>query len=437
MARTIVGALDLRPSTMSRCRPRHTRRTPSGLRLAGRRVVVVGGGNVAQRRVPALLAAGADVVVVSPEVTPALEGHGCGELTWVRRGFRPDDLDDAWYVVAATDHPEVNARGGGGGRGAAGLLRAGRRRPRGAAPGPRPSAATTASRSPCWATGSRGSRRRCATTSWRRCATGALDASARARPHPRRGPGRRRSGRPRARRPWRPGTRSPPPTSSWRIGWPRASSSTSCLPTSSSSTSPSCRGAARPRRSRSTASSIDRARAGKRVVRFKGGDGFVFGRGFEEVLACRGAGVPVTVVPGLTSADRGAGRARDPGHPPRGRPRVHGGLRAPAARTSRVAGDLVGVGAPGGTVVLLMAVENAPAIAAALIDRRPGAATPVAVVVEGTMPGERVVCPPCGRLARRPRPAGGEAARHHRGGGRGRRGAPDATRAGELGTWLT
>ena len=46
---------------------------------------------------------------------------------------------------------------------------------------------------------------------------------------------------------------------------------------------------------------VERALAGKRVVRFKGGDNFVFGRGYEEVLACREAGVPVTVIPGLTS----------------------------------------------------------------------------------------------------------------------------------------
>ncbi len=55
---------------------------PVGLRLAGRRVVVVGGGHVAQRRVPALIGAGADVLLVSPEVTPALEGLA-GEITWV------------------------------------------------------------------------------------------------------------------------------------------------------------------------------------------------------------------------------------------------------------------------------------------------------------------------------------------------------------------
>ena len=46
---------------------------------------------------------------------------------------------------------------------------------------------------------------------------------------------------------------------------------------------------------------VERALAGKRVVRFKGGDNFVFGRGYEEVLACREAGVPVTVIPGLSS----------------------------------------------------------------------------------------------------------------------------------------
>ena len=77
---------------------------PVGLRLHGRRVVVVGGGSVAQRRVPALLAAGADVVVVSPEVTPALEGM-TGELTWQARALEPADLDGAWYVVAATNDP--------------------------------------------------------------------------------------------------------------------------------------------------------------------------------------------------------------------------------------------------------------------------------------------------------------------------------------------
>ena len=82
---------------------------PVGLRLAGRRVVVVGGGHVAQRRVPALIAAGADVLLVSPEVTPAIEGM-TSEITWEARGFEEGDLDGAWYVVAATDDPDANER---------------------------------------------------------------------------------------------------------------------------------------------------------------------------------------------------------------------------------------------------------------------------------------------------------------------------------------
>src|SRR6185503_11976809 len=82
---------------------------PSGLRLSGRRVVVVGGGHVAQRRVPGLLAVGADVYVVSPHVTPAIEGLvGAGEITWLERRFEASDLDDTWYVIAATNNRDAN-----------------------------------------------------------------------------------------------------------------------------------------------------------------------------------------------------------------------------------------------------------------------------------------------------------------------------------------
>ena len=59
-----------------------------------------------------------------------------------------------------------------------------------------------------------------------------------------------------------------------------------------------------------------RARAGRRVVRVKGGDPFVFGRGFEEVLACAKAGVPTHVVPGVTSSVAGPAVAGIPSDPP-------------------------------------------------------------------------------------------------------------------------
>lgn len=77
---------------------------PLTLRVQGRRVVVVGGGHVATRRVHALLEAGADVVVVSPGVTARLgELAELGALTWHRRGYRAGDLDGAWLVQTATD----------------------------------------------------------------------------------------------------------------------------------------------------------------------------------------------------------------------------------------------------------------------------------------------------------------------------------------------
>src|SRR5690606_42045361 len=79
---------------------------PVGLRLEGRRVVVVGGGHVAQRRVPTLLTAGAEVTLVAPHVTPAPEGPaGGGEISWERRGVRAADRDRAWDVLGAADDP--------------------------------------------------------------------------------------------------------------------------------------------------------------------------------------------------------------------------------------------------------------------------------------------------------------------------------------------
>src|SRR3954468_6346573 len=83
---------------------------PGGLRLLDRRVVVVGGGQVAHRRVTGLLEAGARVTVVSPEVTPALESlAAAGSLSPIPRGYETGDLDGAWYAVAATDDHAVNA----------------------------------------------------------------------------------------------------------------------------------------------------------------------------------------------------------------------------------------------------------------------------------------------------------------------------------------
>lgn len=83
---------------------------PVFLDLTGRACVVVGGGIVAERRVEALLAAGAEVTVVSPEVTPALAGLGAaGRVRHVARPYRPDDLAGAELAFTAVDDPAVSA----------------------------------------------------------------------------------------------------------------------------------------------------------------------------------------------------------------------------------------------------------------------------------------------------------------------------------------
>ncbi|MGA8209356.1 MAG: uroporphyrinogen-III C-methyltransferase, partial [Nocardioidaceae bacterium] len=136
---------------------------------------------------------------------------------------------------------------------------------------------------------------------------------------------------------------------------------------------------------------VQRALEGKRVVRFKGGDSFVYGRGYEEALACQEAGVPWRVIPGLTSAISVPAVA---GIPVTHRGVAHefvviSGHLPPDHPESLVEWDAVA--RLRGTVVLLMAVQNLPLIAARLLAGGRDAATPVAIVSEGTMPGERTL----------------------------------------------
>lgn len=78
---------------------------PAFLKLAGRRVVVVGAGPVAASKLDALVRAGADVTVVAPEIHPAIRTAG---VALEERPFAAGDLDGAWFVVAAAT-PAVNA----------------------------------------------------------------------------------------------------------------------------------------------------------------------------------------------------------------------------------------------------------------------------------------------------------------------------------------
>jgi uroporphyrin-III C-methyltransferase / precorrin-2 dehydrogenase / sirohydrochlorin ferrochelatase len=136
---------------------------------------------------------------------------------------------------------------------------------------------------------------------------------------------------------------------------------------------------------------VERARAGAFVVRLKGGDPFVFGRGGEEVLACAAAGVPVTVVPGVSSSIAAPAVA--------GIPVTHRGVAhefvvvsghvAPDDPASLV--DWPALATLRGTLVVLMGLKNLPAIAHALLRHgRPGE-TPAAVVQEGTTGTQRVL----------------------------------------------
>jgi uroporphyrin-III C-methyltransferase / precorrin-2 dehydrogenase / sirohydrochlorin ferrochelatase len=360
----------------------------TGLDLAGRRVLVVGGGTVAQRRLPRLVSAGALVEVISPHVTPAVQAMAdAGEITWHARAYADGDLDGAWYAVACTNDTDVNAavaeealrrrvfcvRSDAGTRGTAvtpatgehdgllvGVLAGGQ---------PRRSAAVR---------------------------DGLLDALREGRvsdqPADRAVPGVAlvgggpgdpelitvRGRRLLARADVVVVDRLAPRelldelaphvivVDAAKIPYGRAASQDVINNTL-----------------------IEHALAGRFVVRLKGGDPYVFGRGFEEVLACAAAGVPVTVVPGVTSAFAVPAVA--------GVPVTHRGVAHEVVVVSGHVGpddprslvDWPALAALRGTLVLLMAVERISAFADALLAGGRPSDSPVAVIADGTMRTQR------------------------------------------------
>ncbi|MEV5210731.1 uroporphyrinogen-III C-methyltransferase [Micromonospora sp. NPDC053740] len=134
---------------------------------------------------------------------------------------------------------------------------------------------------------------------------------------------------------------------------------------------------------------VSHARAGRRVVRLKGGDPYVFGRGHEEVQACAAAGVPVTVVPGVSSALAAPALA---GVPVTHRGVAHdvtvvSGHLPPGHPDSLV--DWAALARTRGTVVLLMAVDTIAKIAAVLIEHGRAPETPVLAVQDAGLPDQR------------------------------------------------
>ncbi|MDQ1295604.1 MAG: uroporphyrin-III C-methyltransferase / precorrin-2 dehydrogenase / sirohydrochlorin ferrochelatase [Actinomycetota bacterium] len=389
----------------------------AGLRLQGRRVVVVGGGSVALRRIPALLEAGAEVQVISPEISAALGAMAsAGQVAWFRRRFAPGDLARAWYALAATDDAEVNAAVAA----EAEDLRVFCVR---ADDAEGATAVTPAS-------GTRGDVRV-------GVLTGVVTRSFSA-PALRRDP--RRAARIRdhlvqalstevthpAERVSAEGGNGAGPGSVTLVGGgpgapdlitvrgKEALSRADVVVTDRLAplellsdlpeTTVVVDASKLPRGHFMAQEAINDhlvryALEGYAVVRLKGGDPFLFGRGSEEVAACTAAGVPVTVVPGVCSALSVPGLAGIPltergvahevtivsGHLPPGHPR------------SLV--DWSALGRLKGTVAVLMGVENLPAIARELMASGRSAHTPVAVVCDGSLPSSRTVPGTLGTIA--------------------------------------
>lgn len=379
----------------------------AGLDLTGRRVVVIGAGTVAQRRLPRLVAVGAAVEVIAPEATPAVDAMAqAGEITWTRRRYAEGDLASAWYALACADDPEVNAavvaeaearrvfcvRADIGAKGTAvtpamgehdgllfGVLSGGR---------PLRSAAVRDTVLDALRTGQLDDAHE--RTGAVRSAGGADVAGGTGAELPGvaligGGPGDPELITVRGRRLLaradvvvadrlapRELLEDLPPhvevVDAAKIPYGRAASQEFINTTL-----------------------VENALAGKFVVRLKGGDSYVFGRGFEELIACAEAGVPVTVVPGVTSAFGVPALAEVPvTH--RGVAHevvVVSGHVAPEDPRSLLDWSLLA--RLRGTLVLLMAVERAEVFANTLIEHGRPADTPVAVIQEGATRNQRVL----------------------------------------------
>ncbi len=360
-----------------------------GMDLRGRRVVVVGAGTVVQRRLPVLLAAGADVQIVAPEATPAVEATP--GVTWHRRPYAPGDLDGAWYVLAATNDPQVNADV----VAEATAQRTFCVRADLAREGTAVTPATVGTDGLQVGVLASGDHRRSAAVRDRLRAvlTGGADDGA----------GARESAKPEGVALVGGGPGDPDLITvrgrtllgladvvvADRLAPPRLLAELGPhVEVIDAAKVPYGRAMAQQAINQVL---IDRAREGKFVVRLKGGDPYVFGRGFEELEALAAEGIPVTVVPGITSSIAAPAAA--------GIPVTHRGVThefvvvsghvAPGHPDSLV--DWDALGRLRGTVVVLMAVERLAAIASALVTGGRPAETPAAVIENATTGGQRAV----------------------------------------------
>ncbi|KJV01219.1 siroheme synthase CysG [Rhodococcus sp. PML026] len=360
-----------------------------GLNLEGRRVVVVGGGTVAQRRLPLLISSGAVVHVVTREATPAVEAMAtAGQVTLELRDYRHGDLADAWYAIACTDEAETNIA----------IV-----------------AEATASKIFCVRAdiAKDGTAVTPASAEWDGLTLGVLAGGEHRRSAAVRnavvealqsgvvadsahapltgvalvggGPGDPDLITVRGRRLLAyadvvVADRLAPPELLAELGPHVEVIDASKIPYGRAMAQEAINQAL-----------IDGARAGKFVVRLKGGDPYVFGRGYEELEALAAEGIPVTVVPGITSAISVPSSA---GIPVTHRAVTHefvvvSGHVAPDHPDSLV--DWDALAKLKGTIVLLMAVERIGLFADVLVAGGRPSDTPVIVVQEGTMRTQREV----------------------------------------------
>lgn len=371
---------------------------PVGLDLEGRRVVVIGGGSVAQRRVPVLLEAGAVVHLISPDVTPTLQGLiDAGRVWWEPREYRTGDLEGAWYAVAATRNSLVNARVAA----EAEQYRTFCVR----------SDAVTSGTAVTPAVVRRGQMLVSVLTGDRDRTAEARDVVAKALDEA--------------------GAEAPEVDESLRGtvalvgGGPGADDLMTVRgrrllaradvvvadrlapqrPLAELRADVEIVDAAKIPYGRAMAQEainevlVNRARAGKFVVRLKGGDPFLYGRGFEEAQACAEAGIPCTVVPGVSSALAVPALA---GIPVTNRGMTHeltvvSGHLPPGHPGSLI--DWEALARMRGTLVVLMGVKNSPAIAGSLMAGGRSPETPAAVVVDGSLEGQSTYRCSLGTLA--------------------------------------
>jgi len=391
---------------------------PLGLRVAGRLVVVVGGGPVALRRVRGLLAAGARVRVIAPDVVPELASLvSAGTIERITRGYCDGDLDGAWLVHTATGDPGVDARvatdaellrtfcvtAGDAELGSAWVPAIARTPVTDAAGRPAGdlAVAVTAGRDP-----RRAVRVRDAVVAG--LEDGSLPLRA-VRPAPVEPP---------------PGTTPRPGRVALVGGGPgdaglitvrgrRLLAAAHVVVVDRLAPRSLLAGLADDvevvdvgktsghhpvPQEEITALLVRHALAGRDVVRLKGGDPYVFGRGGEELDACRAAGLEVEVVPGVTSAVSVPAAA--------GIPVTHRGL----ARGFSVLTGHDDIGhVPGGadhTLVLLMGVTRLADTARALVAAGRPTDTPVAVVEDGFGPRQRTTVGTLADIADRARAVG-------------------------------